>query len=129
MMKGSFARRFAAIAVALLLLAPAAGLLAAEGEGATEVTVKGEVLDMACYLAHEAKGPDHQKCALKCAQMGQPIGLLTGDGKVYLLVADHADQSAFEQAKTLAGQQVTISGPVAGRNGMEALTVHTVSKG
>jgi len=124
-----FARRFAAVAVALMILAPAAGSLAAEGEAAAEVTVKGEVLDMACYLAHEAKGPDHQKCAQKCAEMGQPIGLLAGDGKVYLLVADHADQSAFEQAKTLAGQQVTITGPVAARSGISALTVHKVSKG
>ncbi len=129
MSKRLFAQRFAAVAVALLLLAPAAGLLAADKEGSGDLTVKGEVLDMACYLAHEAKGPEHEKCALKCAKMGQPIGLLTQDGKVYLLVADHADQTAFEQAKMLAGQQVTITGPVAARAGMEALTVHKVSKG
>lgn len=129
MIRISLARRYAAIVVALLLLAPAAGLLASGDEAGPEVTVKGEVLDLACYLAHEAKGPEHQKCALKCAEMGQPIGLLTGDGKVYLLVADHADQSAFEQAKKLAGEKVTIVGPVAGRAGMEALTVHKVSKG
>ena len=128
MSKELFAQRFTAVAVVLLLLAPAAGLLAAGEEAAADVTLKGEVLDLACYLAHEAKGPEHEKCALKCARMGQPIGLLTEDGKVYLLVADHADQTAFEQAKTFAGQQVTIIGSVAGRAGMEALTVHKVSK-
>ena len=129
MNKRLFAQRFAAVTVALLLLAPAAGLLASGKEASADLTVKGEVLDMACYLAHEAKGPEHEKCALKCAKMGQPIGLLSSDGKVYLLVADHADQTAFDQAKTLAGQQVTITGSVAARAGMEALTVHKVSKG
>ncbi len=129
MNKRLFAQRCAAVAVALVLLAPAAGLLAGGGEeAAVDVTLKGEVLDMACYLGHESKGPEHEKCALKCAKMGQPIGLLTEDGKVYLLVADHADQTAFEQAKTFAGKQVTITGSVAGRAGMEALTVHKVSK-
>ena len=27
------------------------------------MTVQGEILDMACYVAHEAKGPDHAGCA------------------------------------------------------------------
>ena len=128
MSKRLLVQRCAAVAITLVLLAPAAGLLASGGEEAADVTLKGEVLDMACYLGHESKGPEHEKCALKCAKMGQPIGLLTQDGKVYLLVADHADQTAFEQAKTFAGQQVTIIGSVAGRAGMEALTVHKVSK-
>ena len=35
--------------------------------------VKGEVLDMACYVSHGAKGPDHAACAKRCAKGGQPI--------------------------------------------------------
>src|SRR5512141_512297 len=31
-----------------------------------EVTVTGEVLDMACYLDHGAHGADHASCAKKC---------------------------------------------------------------
>jgi len=121
------ARRLAAVAVVLLLLAPAGWLMAADKEAA-DVTLKGEVLDMACYLGHGAHGADHQKCAQKCAANGQPIGLLSDAGKVYLLVADHGDMSAFEQAKTLAGQNVTITGSVAGRDGIESMTVHKVTK-
>jgi len=127
MRKGRAGSRLAALAVALLLLVPAAGLLAADEE-ASDITVKGEVLDMACYLGHGAHGADHQKCALKCAEMGQPIGLLGSDGKVYLLVADHADQSAFNEAKKMAGQNVTITGTAAGKDGINSLTVHTVAK-
>ena len=92
------------------------------------LTVKGEVLDLACYLAHGGKGPDHRKCAARCAEQGQPIGFLTTTGEVYLLMADHVDMTAFEQAKKLAGQEVEITGKPAERDGMSGLTVLAVKK-
>jgi len=87
------------------------------------MTVQGEILDMACYMAHEAKGPDHAGCAKKCAEGGQPIGLLTEDGTVYLLYANHKDGSAFETAKKHAGQSVEITGGAADRAGIKGLEV------
>ncbi|HEU5181522.1 MAG TPA: hypothetical protein VFW45_12075 [Candidatus Polarisedimenticolia bacterium] len=95
---------------------------------APDITVKGEILDLACYIGHGAKGSEHQQCALKCAQMGQPLGLLTTDGKLYLLTADHQDPTAFRKAKQLAGDQVEMTGAPAERDGVTALTVHAVKK-
>ncbi len=92
------------------------------------IKVTGEILDMACYLAHGGKGPGHRKCALRCAEEGQPIGLLADDGKVYLLMADHADLSPFEKAKKLAGSQVEISAELVKRDGFTALTVYGIAK-
>ena len=117
------------ILAALTLSIPAI-LLAhdAHHSEAPDITVKGEILDLACYLGHGAKGPEHQPCALKCAQMGQPLGLLTADGKLYLLAADHQDPSAFKKAKQLAGEQVEMTGSPAERDGITALTVHAVKK-
>ena len=88
-----------------------------------QMTVKGEILDMACYIAHEAKGSDHAACAKKCAESGQPLGLLTEDGTVYLLYANHKDGSAFEAAKKHAGQCVEITGGAANRAGIKGLEV------
>ncbi len=93
-----------------------------------EVTVRGEILDMACYLGHGATGEEHAPCALKCVKAGQPMGLLASDGKVYLLVASHHDATAFEQAKELAGKQVELSGTSMSRDGIQAVEVLAVKK-
>ncbi|HEV8375316.1 MAG TPA: hypothetical protein VGR38_03665 [Candidatus Polarisedimenticolia bacterium] len=96
--------------------------------GGEAVTVSGEVVDLACFVAHAAKGPDHQKCALKCAQMGQPMGLLSADGKLYLLVADHTDPAPYNKARSMAADQVEIKGDVSEKSGMTILTVDEVKK-
>ena len=120
-------RLIAALALSTLSCLAAGTTLAAEKAAApTDVTLTGEILDLACYIAHGARGPDHASCAVKCAEMGQPVGLAASDGKVYILIADHADSSAFSKAKTMAGKKVEIKGEVAAKDGMNALTVHAV---
>ena len=90
------------------------------------LSMEGEIVDMACYVAHEAKGPDHAGCAKRCAQAGQPIGLLTDDGTLYLLYANHKDGSAFETAKELAGTNVHISGKLSTMSGIKGIEVQAV---
>jgi hypothetical protein len=54
-------------------------------------TVKGQIVDMACYNADKSNtGVDHKMpkgdtkdCAIGCAKAGQPLALLTSDGKIY----------------------------------------------
>ena len=88
-----------------------------------QMTLRGEILDMACYMAHEAQGPDHAGCAKRCLAGGQPMGLLAEDGTVYLLYANHEDGSAFEAAKEQAGAKVEITGIASSRGGMRGLEV------
>lgn len=56
-----------------------------------EVTVKGEVVDVACFMMGGAKGEEHKSCAEACAKAGGSLGILTADGKLYvsLLPDDH----------------------------------------
>ena len=44
----------------------------------SQVTVQGELIDTACYVASdgEAKGADHAECAQKCLRTGIPAGIL-----------------------------------------------------
>lgn len=120
-------RMIMAVALVVLLGSQAAAVAAAEkAAGATDVTLTGEVLDLACYVAHGAKGPEHATCAVKCAEMGQPIGLAASDGKVYLLMADHADSIPFTRTKSFAGRKVEITGEVSAKDGINGLTVHSV---
>ncbi len=81
---------------------------------------------MACYVAHESKGPDHAGCAKHCVKAGQPMGLLADDGTVYVLYASHKDGSAFEAAKEHAGTKVQISGKLSTMSGIKGIEVATV---
>ena len=112
-----------------LFLAPGAGLVAAGQTAASPgATLSGEVVDLACYIGHSGKGETHKSCAVKCAAMGQPVGLLSSDGRLYLLVADHVDSGPYEKARKLAGEQVEMKGEVAAKDGISALTVKDVKK-
>ena len=106
----------------LITLAAALGFLTTWGLAAGDkenITVKGEVLDLACYLDHGAHGEKHAACAEKCIRSGLPVGLKTEDGKVYLLIGEHKplnDQLADYAAKT-----VTIRGKAVSRDGINLL--------
>ena len=89
-------------------------------------TVTGEVLDMHCYMAMDAHGDGHKSCAAKCIQGGSPMGVLTSDGKVYLLLEDDAKKDAFDEAKKHAGEQVTVTGTVSEKDGIKAMVVSEV---
>ena len=124
---------FVALAALALVLAVVPFALAHDDHGhdhgtpaAAAGTWKGEIVDIACYVPNGAKGAGHADCAKKCAKMGQPIALLTGDGDLLLLVADHEDGKPFEAAKDLAGSNVEITGEKESRDGMEIVTVTAV---
>lgn len=75
---------YAGLAAAALFAAFTAPAFAA-----TE-TVTGKVVDMTCYAKDKSNtGVDHKMpketkdCAIACAKQGQPLALLTADGKVY----------------------------------------------
>ena len=85
----------------------------------TEVTVKGEVLDMACYLDHGAKGDKHAQCAQTCIESGLPVGIKGEDGKTYLLIGDHKPLN--KQLAEHAGKTITVKGKLANRDGINMI--------
>ncbi len=93
---------------------------------AKATTVKGEIVDMGCYLAHGARGPDHQSCATKCISNGMPFGLLTATGKLYLLTMNHDNPDPFNQCKGMAAKTVEVTGTLAQRSGFTAIDVSGV---
>ncbi len=61
------------------------------------VTMTGEVLDMNCFMIHpeSAVGVEHMKCAKACMAKGLPIGFMSTDGTVYLIVGrEHESANA-----------------------------------
>lgn len=52
------------------------------------VTLVGEIIDISCYLQVGKRGDAHRDCGQKCLKAGQPIGLLTRDGTVHVLMEE-----------------------------------------
>lgn len=68
-----------------------------------ETTVTGELIDLSCYLQLGKHGDKHKSCGQKCIANGQPIGLLTKSGAVYMLMEEEHDprrdgQTTFRKA-------------------------------
>ncbi len=55
------------------------------------VTMTGEIVDLSCYLQLGKHGDKHKPCGTKCLQAGQPIGLLTKGGAIYMLMDEEHD--------------------------------------
>jgi hypothetical protein len=86
-------------------------------------TLTGEIVDMGCFVEHGAKGEKHVGCASKCIAGGMPMGLLTTDGKLYLITLDHDNADPYNQCKDWAAKQVTLTGTIAERSGVRAIDV------
>ncbi len=88
-------------------------------EDSDEVTVKGEVVDLACYLDHGASGPKHAECAKKCINSGLPVGIKSSDGKTYLVIGDH--KPINKELAENASKTITVKGKLAVRDGINML--------
>src|SRR5438552_15956653 len=112
-------RKYVGAAMAGLVIMASAPAVAKPG------TVTGQVIDLYCYSRdNKATGMDHRdgrECALACIKWeGQPVGLLTAEGKVYQLagplVAHNNEKVAPQRTHT-----ATVTGDVAGRDGIRTI--------
>jgi hypothetical protein len=133
-------RRIASILV-VLVLACSVGLIYAQdspkaAKSATkmtakekETTVRGEVVDVSCYLRHGEKGmgDEHKGCAEACAKAGTPLGILTKDGKLYVSVLPD-DHSAGPNAILMehVAHQVEATGIVRTKGGVRGIMISKV---
>jgi len=109
----------AATFIAALAISPLA--VAQEHEhgkdaAAASKEVTGEVVDMMCYVDHNAVGEKHgQSCGAKCVKSGGPAGIVS-DGKAYLVVGEH--KPINDQLAEYCGKTITLKGKMAERGGI-----------
>jgi hypothetical protein len=78
--------------------------------------VTGEVVDMMCYVDHNAVGEKHgQSCGAKCIKSGGPAGIVS-EGKAYLVVGEH--KPINDQLAEYCGKSITVKGKIAERGGI-----------
>jgi hypothetical protein len=88
-------------------------------------TLRGELVDLACYLDHGAKGKQHKACATTCALRGLPIGLLDKDNKVTIVVGENNRPMNTELAEKM-GTTVQLTGKIVSRDGVQLIEVSSV---
>ena len=105
------------LCIAVLALFSAMPLTAKAADETT--TLKGEILDLTCYVDHGGQGEKHMACAKKCIASGLPAGIKAEDGKIYLVVGAH--KSMNKELAEVAGTVVTLKGKVASKDGVNLL--------
>lgn len=60
-------------------------------ESGHDITLVGEVVDISCYMQLGKHGAKHRSCGQKCVQNGEPVGLVTKDGTLYMLMPEEHD--------------------------------------
>lgn len=92
-------------------------------------SIVGEIIDMSCYLQVGKHGDKHRDCGQKCVRNGQPVGLLTDDGTVYMLIDEEHDPrrdglTEFrKQAVEMMAHVVKVHGTLTEVDGHKALYV------
>ena len=98
------------------------------------ITEVGEIVDFSCYIQLGKHGEKHRSCGQKCVQNGQPIGLLTQNGTLYMLMPEEHDPrrdggvDAKASAADHMGHIVEVNGTEASVGGYRAIYVQGLTK-
>lgn len=116
------------------LLLGAAGMAGPAGAGGERVRLTGEMIDTWCYFSGVMGPPEatlgtaHHTCALWCSAGGIPVGLLTDDGTVYMVVSwlGEAEVADGRTLLPVASHRLTVEGRHFARDGIDYLMVEAV---
>jgi len=101
---------------------------------AKPLTITGEVVDVSCYTQLGKRGEGHKACGAKCVLSGAPVGIVTADNTLYILMAephhprrDGQASIAKEYSEKMAST-VTVSGMASTFGGINTLFVAPAEK-
>ena len=103
---------------AALATAPLAMAEEKAADAAATKEVTGEIVDMMCYVDHNAMGEKHASCGEKCIKGGAPVGIVS-EGKAILVVGAHKPMN--DELAPLAGKTVTLKGKMVSNGGVSML--------
>jgi hypothetical protein len=110
------------------LAACAAFVVASVPLSAAPVTVKGEVVDQACFTKDKANvGAKHKDCGLTCAKKGAKLALVTADGQVYTITGAFTDNKN-EKLIDVFATPVEATGEVSEKGGAKEINLSAIKK-
>ena len=96
---------------------------------AKPLTITGEVVDVSCYTQLGKRGPAHKACGAMCVLAGAPVGIVTADDTLYILMPephhprrDGKASLAKEYAEKM-GTNVTVAGMASQYGGINTLFI------
>ena len=99
----------------------------AEEAAAADVSLKGTVVDMHCYVTHGIHDAGHTACSNACIARGVPAGFLAEDGVLYVLF-EQKPFSVKEKVAGLADVPVKVTGTPVLRSGIKGLQLKSIEK-
>ena len=118
-------RNMLRLTAAFALLYGAATTVVAQPKG-ERATIKGEVVDMWCYLEGGDRGPAKKECATACAKAGNPIAILDAKGNLYVVASLKDHQPAQPLLAGRMSDSVTVTGTLVKRGGLQMIYVDSV---
>lgn len=113
----------AMVAAGIVVLTGLVGL--AQPKGAT-VTIKGEAVDLWCYMEGGDRGPAKKECATACAKAGNSIGIVDAKGTVYLAAGLQDHQPARDILIGKMNETVEVTGTLVKKGGAQMIFVKSV---
>src|SRR5438094_154987 len=111
------------LGLVMILLTAIAGL--AQPKGPT-VTIKGEAVDLWCYMEGGDRGPAKKDCATACVKAGNAIGIVDAKGNVYLTSGLEDHKPARDLLIGKMNEQVTATGTLVTKGGAKMLFIKSV---
>ncbi len=115
--------RVSFVALGVVVLTAVVGL--AQPKGAT-VTIKGEAVDLWCYMEGGDRGPAKKECATACAKAGNSIGIVDAKGTVYLVSGLQDHQPARDILVGKMSEAVEVTGTLVKKGGAQMMFVKSV---
>ncbi len=92
-------------------------------------TIRGEVIDISCYTAAQAKGEEHKECALACIKAGEPAGILEENtGNVYIVVSEDHMTNPATKVLPFVAKMVEVTGTVNEKGGVRTVDIKDIKE-
>lgn len=91
------------------------------------VEIRGEVVDLDCYLRDGSRGAGHRSCATACVAHGGSLAILEDDsGRLFPLAGDKVASDPNAPVRGLVARHVLVRGRVWERNRGRILVIDQV---
>jgi hypothetical protein len=128
---GSRSRRRLLASTALLIVASVAIAQDAPKRipGGELVELRGEVVELGCYLRDGARGEGHRACAMACLKNGGQLGLVQDDtGALYPFAGSTPASDPSAAARQHVAAHVVVRGQLFERNGGRVLVIEELTR-
>src|SRR5688572_29590276 len=119
----SISKRFVHLAASAAFVAASVPLAAGDAK-----TLKGEVVDQACYTKDKGNvGDKHKDCGLTCLKKGSKLAFVTPDGQVFTIVGAYTEDKNAKLVDLFA-MPVEATGEVSEKDGAKELKITALKK-